>query len=215
MRFALDPQHREFFRKNHYIEFEELLEPSDIEPLKQAIDTILEKRLQKLSDTRNPRELFQVGRNLYLDDPLLKRTVLHRKFGELAAALFEEKTIRLAYDQALCTKVIPGPVFTLPHSLQQISCFQPLAGGLILRLSPDLASPAFLPKGIGSGVFFSRDFTLPLPEFFQAPHQTLLLIAYAPKVAQYFLEKNDLHTHLPKREGYVFGDRLRTPLIYP
>jgi hypothetical protein len=214
MRFALDPDHREFFRKNHHIELEGLLEPSDIEPLKQGIDALLQKRLQKLCETKTPRELFLVGRNLYLEDPLLKRIVLHRKFGELASSLFEQKTIRLAYDQAICTKVIPGSVFTHPYSLQQISCFHPLCGGLILRLSSDAHSPTFLPKNIGSGVFFSADYALPLHELFQAPNQTFILIAYAPKSAQYFLEKNDPHTHAPKREGYVFGDLLRTPIIY-
>ncbi len=214
MRFAIASEHLDFYRKHQHIEFDELLTPAEIEPLKQAVEELLSKRLKKLPETRNPRELFMAGRNGWQDNPVIQKVTQNHKLAEIAANLFNQKSLRLAYDQLLCTRVIPGVVFTTPHTLQEISCFQPILGGLIIRLSSDLHIPTFFPKNPGSGVFFSADFLLALPTFFQTPNQTFLLIAYAPEKSVYVLEKNDLHTHALKREGYVFGDLLRTPLVY-
>ena len=215
MRSAIGPEHRHFFTKNHYIEFEDVIDDADL--VKEHVDQVLGHRIKKIIDTRTPKELFIAGRDLFRDDPIIKKTTLSRHLGQIASLLFDTAPIRVAYDQALRTTTLTGAPFQHPLSLAQASCFQPLLCGAIIRLSSDLHPPQFLPQKPGNVVFFKPDFVLPWASFFQSPSQSFLLIAYAPKRCQYVLIPEDPHTHALKKLGYGFGDTLKNdahPLVF-
>lgn len=215
MRPALGPGHREFFTKNGYIEFEDLV--LDFGIAQEHIDQQLFNRSKKIIDTRTPKELFIAGRDLFRDDPVIRKITQNRILAQTASILFDISPVRLAYDQALRTTTLTGPPFTHPFSLAQVSCFQSLFCGAIIRLLPDPHPPAFLPQKPGGVVFFRPDFPLPWSSIFQTPSQSFLLIAYAPKKCQYVLSHEDLLTHSLKNLGYTFGDFLKEdthPILY-
>ncbi len=212
MKFALASEHRDFFAKNAFIEFEELLSQDEVESLRQHIDEVLAKRLKiKKSDLdrKSAQELFLAGRDLWRDDPAIKKQVAAPRLAEIASVLFKKKNLRLGYDQSWRTGPITGPPFLENFALQQISCLQTIAGGLILQLSPS-PPPSFpFSHPAGSGIFIKPHFPLPFPSLFQIPRLHLLLIVYCGEKTLYVSEKNDPHTHALKKQGYVFGDLLR------
>lgn len=215
MRPALGPGHREFFTKNHYIEFEDLILDCDV--IQEHIDQVLAARTKKIIDTRTPKELFIAGRDIFRDDPLIRKITQDRILAQTASILFDISPVRIAYDQALRTTTLTGSPFTHPFSLAQASCFQSLFCGAIIRLLPEPHPPAFLPQKPGSVVFFRPDFPLPWTSAFQTPCQSFLLIAYAPKRCQYVLNHDDPLTHSLKNLGYGFGDILKDethPIVY-
>ena len=215
MRAALGPGQRDFFSKNHYIEFENLVDNGD--DIHAHIDQVLAKRTKKFVETQTPKELFMAGRDLFRDDPILQKASLSRHLGQIASILFNTTPVRIAYDQSLRTTTLTGSPFVQPTSLTQVSCFQPILGGAIIRLSSDPHSPDFLPKKAGSGVFFEPNFVLPWSSFFQTPHQSFLLICYTTEKCRYVLNPEDLHTHALKKLGFGFGDALKNethPLVF-
>jgi hypothetical protein len=209
MRFVLASEHREFFSKNRFIEFEDLI--ADVATINSEFDVVLMERLKKLPQSRTPQELFKVGRDVWRK---YSKLTCKRGLAEIAASLFHQKTVRLAYDQILKTTEQTGSPLMHNLSLQQASCFQPILGGVIVRISHDPSPPPMTPIKVGSGLFLHPDLPLPWTSFFQNPNQTLLLIVYAPEKTLYILNKDDPHTHELKREGYAFGDRIQNPIIF-
>jgi hypothetical protein len=215
MRTAINAEHRHFFAKNHYIEFEDLVEEADL--VREHVDQLLAKRTKKIIDTRTPKELFIAGRDMFRDDPVIRKTSLSRTLAQTASLLCDKAPVRIAYDQVLRTTSLTGAPFSHPLSLSQTSCYQPILCGAIIRLTPDLHPPQFLPQKPGNVVFFKPDFILPWVSFFQAPSQSFLLIAYAPHKCLYVLTPEDLHSHDLKKLGYGFGDILKDethPLVF-
>lgn len=215
MSAAIGPEHRHFFTKNHYIEFEDLIK--DVDLTYEHIDKVLSDRTKKIIETRTPKELFIAGRDLFRDDPIVKKISLSRSLAQIASLLFDTSPVRIAYDQSLRTTTLTRAPFAHPFSLAQVSCFQPILCGVIIRLSHDPNPPAFLPQRVGSGVFFQPDFSLPWSSFFQAPCQSFLLIAYAPTQCRYVMTHDDLHVHSLKKLGFGFGDALKQdthPILY-
>ena len=215
MRAAIGPKHRHYFTKNHSIEFEDLVK--DLNLVYTHVDQVLTKRTQKNLETRTPKELFMSGRDLFRDDLLIRKITLGRHLGQIASLLFDKARVRIAYDQALRTTIQTESPFTQPCSLTQMSCFQPLLCGVIIRLSNDLNPPNFFPQKPGNVVFFQHDFILPWTSLFQVPNQSFILIAYAPEKCRYVLQSDDLHTHALKKIGLGFGDALTNethPLVF-
>lgn len=209
MQFGLSSQHLDFFTEHHYIEFEDLFSLEQIQATKEAIYKELQKKEKQLIETLSCEELFLLGRDLRKTNKSIEKIALHKKCGKIASSLFKAKKLRIAYDQAFVTTSIPGYIFQEPFSLQQISCFQPLVGGVILRLSESAVPNAptdLLPKKVGSGLFFSATLPFPWSSLSQEIHQSFLLIAYGSHRLLYILEKKDRHTHLLKKMGYGFGD---------
>ena len=82
MRFATSFEHRDFFSKNGYIEFEGLI--------------TLDECALLLSK--------EPGRDLWRKDVLVKRISLRPQFGEIASVLSHKKTLRIGFDQLLDPK---------------------------------------------------------------------------------------------------------------
>ena len=139
---ALAPEHREFFTKNRYIEFEDVITDADL--VQEHIDQVLGKRIQKIIDTRTPKELFIAGRDLFREDPVIRKISLNRHLAQIASLLFDTTPVRIAYDQSLRTTTLTGSPFLHPFTLAQGSCFQPILCGAIVRLLSDLHPPALL-----------------------------------------------------------------------
>lgn len=216
MRFAIALEHEDFFRKNHFIEFDHLLTQEESELLKThattQLATLLKKKPEELIQ-KKPLELFMAGRDLWKTDPVIKKTLLHPRMNNLAISLFKKNPLRLAYDQFIFTSKYPESPYREKLSLQQNSCFNNVVGGLILRLSFDSSSlpeePCPIPRNVGNGVFLDPTLPIPYETLFQTPNQCFYLIVYCADKTLYKLEKRDLHTHALKREGYAFGDFLR------
>jgi hypothetical protein len=211
MRFKITGQHRRVFETQKYITFENVLPSNLIHEAALQADAILSQRFHRLIETASPSELFKIGRDLWRQDDTAKRLVQNRVLAQIAGGLFGHKTLQLAYDQLLRTPIQSAFPGATTLSLQEISCFQPLAGAALVRLlGTSLASPLF-PTKSEDVVFLAPDLPIPWEVFFQEPHHSFLLIVYAPFKALYILEKRDLHTHAMKKLGYVFGDTIHPP----
>jgi hypothetical protein len=208
MRFKVTGDHRKVLEKQKFIEFEDVFPLDQIDEASKHVDQVLAKRARQLIDTQSSQELFHVGRDLWRDDEIVKNLVCSRGLAQLAAQLFHHNVLHLAFDQALRTALRPGFPSATPATLQQKSCIQPLAGAVLIRLSGESHPSSMLPKKRENAVLFAPNLLLPWEIFFQEPHNSFLLIAYAPAKALYVLEKNDPNVHGLKKLGYVFGDNL-------
>lgn len=211
MRFKILGDHRNHFSKEQQIEFDDVFTLADLDAVAAHIDQVLEKRCQKLIETENPEHLYRLGRDLWRDDETIRSFVCNKRLAEIASQLFSQNWLWLGFDQVLRSTTQTTSHFLPPSSLQQISCIQPLCGYAIVRLTESNTSAPLIPKKRENIVFVGPDLTIPWEMFFQQPHQSFLLIAFAPAKALYVLQKNDCHTHDLKKRGYVFGDRLKEP----
>ncbi len=213
MRFKINNDQLTVFKKQKFIELEDFFSLHQLGDVFSHIQQLLSKRLRHLTETSSPIELFRAGHDLWRDDPLLHRFVCNRGIADLVSELTQQQKISLAFDQILQTSSQIGLPEATPLSLQQKSCIQPLAAGVLIRLSG--SSPySLFPQKQENIVIFSPDLVIPWETFFQQPLQSFLLIAYAPPKALYIFEKNDPHVHTLKKLGYVFGDTLK-PDLHP
>ncbi len=220
MRFALNSDHKDFYAKNGFIEFEGLLDAQAVTALQQEIDSTLCLRLNTSSIlmARLPRKaIFESGFDLWRNSGAVKQALFKTTFTELSAQLFKANLLRVGFDQYIDTGA--GSDFPLkePLSFNAFSCANPLSGILMFRLSETPADPCDpqvcpIPSRVGSGIFLSPDKVIPWAELFSKKNLRLMILAYASKRTFYRLEKNDPHTHLWKRLGYVFGDLLKDNL---
>lgn len=224
MRFATTGQHREYFTHHHWIEFEGLLSQEESALLSEAGAALLAKHLKTLPKDlakKTPMELYRNGRDLWKEDPAIKRVSLKSQFAEIGAALCNQKNMRIAYDQFLYRGDEIPSLYKTSYSLQEISSFKSLCIGLIIRLSHPheraYQDVLPLPKKVGSGVFFDPKTPLCLDALSQETLASFFLIAYCPNRTFYAYEKNDPHTNVLKKEGYEFGDPLRNdthPILF-
>lgn len=217
MRFKVTGEHRKVLEKQKFIEFEDLFSLDELEKVSKHVDEVLAKRARQLIDTQSCEELFHVGRDVWRDDPVLENFICNRGMAQLAAQLFQQKTLQLAFDQALRTTLRSGFPNADTATLQQKSCVQPLAGAVLIRLSGESHPLSMLPKKRENAVLLAPNLILPWEIFFQEPKSSFLLIAYAPAKAIYVCEKGDSNLHFLKKLGYGFGDNLNTshhPLLY-
>ncbi len=208
MPVSLAKEHRDFYQKQGYIEFSDLLSSTQITDLTQAIDEVF---LQERNDKCAVRDVWR-------HHPIIKKIVMKRDFAEIACRLSLSREIYLGYDQAISGKELPSGLI----SLQQISCVRPLSVGLLIRLTegnmpvPDNL-PCPCPTAPGQGVFFSSHLLMNWGPLAHLEGQRFFLITYASSHPQYTLEKRDPYTHALKQMGYVFGDSLASethPLLF-
>ena len=99
----------------------------------------------KLKEKTDP-EIYQAGYDLWRDNEEIKKITQKQAFAAVASELFQALPLRYAFDQYFsmiqCTA---GSPYDVPLSLQEISCLNPLAGGLILPLEDLAFPPTFFP----------------------------------------------------------------------
>ncbi len=186
MRLAISPEHRDFFNKNHFIAFEELL------PLDQVAQL---------------RKHAQGDYDLWRHSEAIKKITHKHTLAAIASELFQTIPLRYGFDLYITAGKSPWP----PCTLQQISALSPLAGALVLPLQ-DLPLPIPFPGKEGSGLFISPSFPIPWPELFATPDLQLLMIAYAQDKTSFRADIPDLHATQLKKLGYVFNDVLKDSL---
>jgi len=205
---SLAKEHRDFFQKQGYIEFSDLLSSTQTSDLTQAIDEVM---IQRRNDKCAARDTWRYH-------PLVKKIVLKRDFAEIACGLTHAKEMYLGYDQGISGHELPTGMI----SLQQMSCVRPLVAGLLIRLTGGAMPvpeklPCPCPTAPGQGVFFSSQLLLAWDPLLALQAQRFFLITYASAHPQYILEKRDPCTHTLKQLGLAFGDTLTSethPLLF-
>lgn len=91
MKFAISQEQREFFRKNGWISFVDLLDIKELVSLNEGIAVALIPVKRKT--------LFEVGRDLWRKEEKVKKVVVSKRLLELAFELIQKKPLRLAFDQ--------------------------------------------------------------------------------------------------------------------
>ena len=107
MKFIVDNAHREFFQENGWIEFEGVVGLDACTAILSSIQQVFRRRgaPRKASLPGDTDTLFKAGRDVWRDDPELKRVICHRTLSEIVSELVEIKPLRLAYDQLLSPSV--------------------------------------------------------------------------------------------------------------
>ncbi len=213
MRLAISPDHKEFFLKNNYIEFEELLSAGQLADLRKSADETLASRI-KISASKpgySPsKAAFHAGYDLWRDNASVKKAVQKKEFALLASELFQTLPLRCAFDQYFSTAQISTSPFPEATTLQESSCLTPLAGALILLLD-DLLKPLSsfpLPINAGNGLFISPSLPIPWPEIFSLPDLKMLIIGYSGKKTMFSAGTRDPRAMDVKMQGYVFNEFL-------
>lgn len=213
MKYASANEHRDFFQKNRFIEFDDLLSMDQISNLKTLIG--------KNNDLKNksPEKLFQLGRDLWRANSDIKKIVLQRKFAEVASELFMVKPLRIGYDQFIFS-INPHYQYEIENSsysnlmksksdLQQISALDGVVGGLMLRLDAHEAPvSAPFPSKAGSGIYFDAAFPIDFSQLLNNQEQMFFLIVYVQSNAYYALNEKDPNVSFLKRFGYIYGSKL-------
>lgn len=226
MKQAIDSSHREFFQKNAFVEFENLLSEKQLDQMTQGILEACKKRLHIYKSAIPPATLFQEGRDLWRSSSNLQKIVTKKQLAEIAAELLEQRSLRLGFDQYLPSLPIDRFVqnekcsdsyttfLSKELTLNHVSCIQGTLCGLAICLKapenpPDHSLSIFSPHR-GSGIYFKAD--LPI-DFKVLAGQDLrgadyLLITYAHPSSVYVFQPEDPQTHYLKKLDFVFGDKL-------
>lgn len=241
MKFAIAKEHRTFFQKQGWIEFEDLLSNAQLTLVNQAIDQVLAERLnvpfERLRSLSSEKYYLQ-GRDVWRSSSILQTFVAQTRFAEIAAELIEKKTVRLGYDQFFpphqATPYLQKSPSIYSHfleqttSLEEVSCLRGVACGLLVALGGEEndvhLEQQVSSEGIdvftirpGNVIFFRPAVLVNWSRLYAYPGQRFYMIVYVAASAYYQLQPRDPHTHALKRLGYVFNDKLSdklNPIIY-
>lgn len=243
MKFSTDKEHRDFFQKHGWIEFEDMLSADQCHTVKDEIDRVLAERLkirpQEVSYL--PAEkLYMQGRDLWRASAILQKFAMNLRFVEIAVELVEKRMLRFGYDQFFLepnqngSSEEPSQSYTRflkePLSLQACSYVHGVSCGLMVSLErkenheiseeeETISSEGMdiFPSKPGHVIYFQPNIPINWKNFYRHVGQSFYLIVYANNNAYYQLEPQDPHTHMLKRLGYVFNDKLNDrlhPIIF-
>lgn len=233
MKFAIASEHRDFFSKNGYIEFADVLSSDQVARLNNDIQQALVNRLKLLNHSSLERcsaaQLFAEGRDVWRAMPAIKRIVLNPSLAEIAWEFCQARPLRIGYDQLLPAqngRKIPlgdatpyRQMLGSTDTLLNLSSIQGLVSGLLICLKGAPATEAdgqdLEPKGIfptvaGHGIYLAAD----LPVDFSTLDKDCeyLLITYATQKSVYIHNQNDpLGTNF-RQWGYTLSDALTDKL---
>ncbi len=225
MKLTTSKEQRDFFQKNGWIEFEEILTEEQLTLMRESIRQVLAKRLRPSSYQfvpSSPENVYAQGHDLWRENSKLQQCISRTKFTEVVVELGGKKPLRLGYDQFFPeqraisqTKLYP-PFLQQSASLQQISCISNLCCGLMIALTSsaqsegETTSADIFPHQQGRVVFINP--LLPIPWnalLTYHSNQQLYMVVYTLSLSHYTLQPEDPHTHQLKRLGYIFNDKLR------
>lgn len=222
MKFAVASEHRDFFNKNGYIEFAELVTDEQLKRLNEDVKQVLVNRLKLPShaslDKQPSGSLFSKGRDLWRDLPSIKKVVCNPLFAEIAWELCQQRPLRIGYDQffpshrteglALTKHDTQQPQLSGTLSLAESCSIQGVISGFILCLKGDAQAETlgFFPTTPGHALFFSVDHPI---DFAKLGNQCdYLLVTYAIKKSVYVHNEKDPLCYDLRQWGYTFGDAL-------
>lgn len=209
MKFALAKEHHDFFDKQGFIEFEELIPQSSLEKLSKAIRQQIGSRINQLPDRLNredPTRLYLNGRDLWRNHPEIKKQATNRNLATIASGLVRQKPIRLALDQWIPA----GFDWKNISTLEQLVPVQGLLAGVFIAIDSGVLGEngSIFPGQAGNVLIVKPDTQLPFNELSLERNQSFLLIAYGSRNSVYIHKETDPLTHYLKEFDYVFGDRL-------
>lgn len=140
MKFAISQEQRDFFRKNGWISFVDLIDQKELASLNEGIEAAL-----KLKPVRG-KSLLSQGRDLWRKEERVKKVVQSRRLVEFAFEWIQKKPLRLAFDQWIPEN---------SKELNEHSAINQLLGIFFIRLTD------------GSGAFYLP--STPLPDFEEGP----------------------------------------------
>lgn len=243
MKFAVAKEHKDFFYKHGWIEFEKFISPEQLESINAAVDQSLADRLKiplyKLP--HHPSETFFLhGRDLSRSVPELRSFVLQARFAEIASELLEQKPLRLGYDQLFPARYSHSdhsfdPKSKKPYksfieqtaTIEEVSSLEGVLGGLMICLkSESTQSPTgkiettgvdVFPSLPGQVIFFSPSTRINWNNFYAHEGHRFYLIVYAQSTTLYQLKARDPHAHYLKQLGYIINEKLTdklNPIVY-
>jgi hypothetical protein len=186
MRFACSAEQRYFFQKNHYIEFEAILDHAA--DVKQEVERLTTKH---------------AGHDLWRESPAIRKATQKLSIVQIAADVFDTPVLRIAFDQFYDT-----PPFSEELPLKDISSIKPLAGAIFFSLADMPDNPFPFPKTQGNALFVSPQLSLPWNRLPRTPI-ALLCVAFAPKKSIYSPASHDPHAQLLKKMGYAYNAFLK------
>lgn len=214
---AVVREHRDFFRKNGWIEVDSILDEPELARLIEDVDAGLCTRLHT-----NPTRLnlipadqqFMQGRDLWRTYSPLRKLIMSPQLALLGSELFGKHMLRYGYDVVIPPERDLGilkkpentPLAKLLReqgTLNDLSALQGVVGGVFLCLEG--AGTAPFPTKAGNGVFVRADAPL---DFSLMGNARCLLIVYTLPTAVYVVRDRDPHLHTLKQWGFNFGDRL-------
>lgn len=238
MKFAIVKEHRDFFQKNGWIEFENFLSPDELTHVNHALDQALAERLhtpvEKLRQLSSDQQYVQ-SRDLWRLNDSLRKFATQPRLAEIASELIEKKPLRLGYDQLLPARYQPKLVepthSVYTHFIGQtaelatISCVQEVLGGVMIALGGkkedsadrEIEGVSVFPSQPGNVIYFQPQLPVNWQNLYAYPGQRFYFIVYTTAVAHYHLQPKDPHTHTLKHLGYVFNDKLNDrlhPIVY-
>lgn len=232
MKLSTAKEHRDFFQKNGWIEFEAFLSEENLERACQAIDCVLLERFhiakEKLRFT-SADALYLQGRDVWRSSPPLQKLATQMRFAEIASELIEKRPLRLGYDQFIPAPTLMQEKAQEPYALflkktadlATVSCLKGVSCGLIwalddLETSDEHASLSegidIFPKKRGNAIYFKPDVPVNWSALYAHHGQRFYMIVYAFLRSLYILQPEDPHTHYLKRLGYIFNDKLNDRL---
>lgn len=230
MKFALAKEHRDFFEKNGWIEFEDFLSPHAMSQLNTGIEQALEAR--SLASIHESNALFLNGRDLWRDNEQLRKSISHPNFGKIAAELFDRHPLRLAYHQYLPPYHPPrflakndnayANFLTGTASLEEISGIQGIICGVLICLSQpsplqESAQGDLFPKREGNIVYLAPQTLLDRSFISKRPGSSFYLMTYCTSTSFYISQPQDPLNHYLKSLGYNYNDALKErlhPILY-
>lgn len=199
MSIIIDAAHLQHFKKNHSIEFENILSESQI----QLILAHFSVRASHYS----PPYPLKVGFNHWREDVEVEKIICSYKLAKLAGQLMDRMQLRFGFSQYLSRKCYCNDFAFLNRK----SCIKEFIGGLCICLEPtqEPENPYF-PMQKGNAIFFEMDeeFYLRFPK----TEGKYLFIFYAHPKASYTHQSQDPLNPLFRELGYEQGDRLKAPL---
>lgn len=230
MKLSTAKEHRDFFQRNGWIEFEALMNDDAVNQADKALHLVLAERLNTKAEALSylsSEKVFLQGRDTWRSHPFLHKLVTQLRYAEIASELIEKKPLRLGYDQYF---QIPSrtdslfPFFEKTATLESISCIKGVSCGLMLALedAPSRENVStegvnIFPSKAGNGIFFKPDLEINWRNIFSYAGQPFYLIVYTSAYSNYILQPDDPNTHMLKRLGYVFNDKLNDslhPFVY-
>lgn len=240
MKFAIAKEHKDFFQKQGWIEFEDLISNDQLALANEAIDQALAERLN-ISTGRlrllPSEQLYLHGRDLWRSHPQLRKLVTQIRFAEIASELIEKKPLRLGYDQLFPARYqtpfsetasqVYSHFLEQTAALEAVSCLQGVNCGLILALggkkedsvesNSSVEGIDIFPSQPGRVIFFQSHVPIQWKNLYVHAGQRFYMVVYTQASAHYQLQPQDPHTHALKRLGYIFNDKLNdrlNPIVY-
>ncbi len=194
MKYQISANQHHFFQKHHWITFEEVV--SDVEQ-KKLVDAV-KKRALYADLCSNIQEVRDV---LFLP-----------RLSTIAVQLCHKAPLRYGFDELFCEKSV-NQGFTMLSDERALSG---LEIAMMLCIEGNCTAEFVSKKGIDifpknerEALFFTPSSICDPLALMHHRGQTFLLFTWANRGAMYLYNLKDPNVHALKKQGYVFGDKVK------